>query len=157
MKWHLSFSDISCLVTFQFGLFEFWWHFSFGDNTPMGQLFICVTSQRRLLYTVCNILPTVNWQVLSWSYFDCLAIPRPSPVDFDIPSQGVHPKNKKTVNNEQHPKWRASQDFGLTGWKWEIWRLAIFLWINWLIGNPHHHSWKKNIVSLSLFIRHIGH
>ena len=72
-----------------------------------------------LLYTVYCILYTVYWLALSCSYLDYLAIPRESFVDFDIPSQGVQPTNDK-----QHPKYRASPDFGLTGWNWEICRSA---------------------------------
>ena len=38
---------------------------------------------------------------------------------------------QQTANEEQHPKYRASPDFGLTSWNWEIWRSAICLTSLW--------------------------
>ena len=54
-------------------------------------------------------------------------IPRASPVEVDIPRQGIHPNN----NDKWHPKYRASPDFGWTSWKWTIWRSEICFLTRW--------------------------
>ena len=99
---------ISVLVTFQFWWFHFWCHsvlmkFQFW-NFCFGGIFIvyCLLSTVYcILSTVYDLLVTVYWLALPCSYFDCLAIPRASPVDFDTPSQGVQQTtNNNTPNTE---------------------------------------------------------
>ena len=85
--------------------FQFWWYYSFGDILVLVTFLLSIVYC--LLSTVCCLLSTVYdilsnvycLLTLSLFYFGCLLIPGVFPVDFDIPSQGVHPTERQTTNN----------------------------------------------------------
>ena len=101
--------------------FQFSWHYLVLETHLLSSVYFLLSTVYCLLSNIYCLQSTVYWLAMSYSYFNCLAIPRASSVDFDIPSQGVQPMNDKQTITQI---W-ACPDFGFDWLNLEIWKWAI--------------------------------
>ena len=115
--------------------FQLSWHYLVLETFLLSSVYFLLSTVYCLLSNIYCLQSTVYWLAISYSYFLCLAIPRASSVDFDIPSQGVQPTNDKQT---------ITQILSLS--RFWFWLVGI-----WKSGNGQLYTWFRDIPLLCSF------